>query len=266
MSVLGPIARNIPDLAMLLSVQAGYDARVPLSIAGGAGPFQFRSDCKLGGKRIAWSGDFRGSVPHEPGVLDVCMRALKVFESMGCTVEEAQPDYSIDAVWQAFLKLRAWQTGASLLAYYHDPKKRALLKPEAIFEVESGLKLTAFDIAGALAVRTAWYQAVRQFFEKYDYFIVPTAQMFPFDVNLHWPREIAGKAMATYHEWMKGVVSITMSGCPALAVPAGFSQEGLPIGMQIVAPIHAEAACLELAHAYDTATCWSTKTLPALLG
>jgi amidase len=266
MSVLGPMARNIPDLAMLLSVQAGYDARVPLSITGGAGAFQFRSDCKLEGKRIAWSGDFRGSVPYEPGVLDVCTRALKVFESMGCTVEEAQPDYSIDAVWQAFLKLRAWQTGASLLAYYHDPKKRALLKPEAIFEVEGGLKLTAFDIAGALAVRTAWYQALRQFFEKYDYFIVPTAQVFPFDANLHWPREIAGKAMATYHEWMKGVVSITMSGCPALAVPAGFSHEGLPIGMQIVAPIHAEAACLELAHAYDTATGWSTKTLPALLG
>jgi amidase len=266
MSVLGPMARNIPDLAMLLSVQAGYDARVPLSVTEGAGALEIRLDSNLAGKRIAWSGDFRGSLPFESGVLDVCTRALNVFESMGCTVEEAQPDYPIDAVWQAFLKLRAWQIGASLLAYYHDPKKRALLKPEAIFEVESGLKLTAFDIAGALAVRTAWYQAVRQFFEKYDYFIVPTAQLFPFDANSHWPREIAGKAMATYHEWMKGVVSITMSGCPALAVPAGFSNQGLPIGMQIVAPIHAEGACLELAHAYDTATGWSTKRLPALLG
>jgi len=266
MSVLGPMARNIPDLAMLLSVQAGYDARVPLSKVDGASVFQQRLESELKGKRIAWSGDFRGAVPFERGVLDVCSRALGAFESMGCIVEEAQPDYSIEAVWRAFLKLRAWQTGAGLLAYYHDPKNRALLKPEAIFEVESALKLSAFDIAGALAVRTAWYQAVRQFFEKYDYFIVPTAQLFPFDANLHWPREVAGKAMATYHEWMKGVVSITMSGCPALAVPAGFGNEGLPIGMQIVAPIHAEAACLQLAHAYDTATGWSTKRLPALLG
>jgi amidase len=185
---------------------------------------------------------------------------------MGCFVEEAQPDYSIDAVWRAWLTLRAWQSGGSLLADYNDPKKRALLKPEAIFEVESGLKLTAFDISAASAVRTEWYQAVRQFFEKYDYFIVPTAQLFPFDINLHWPQEIAGKRMETYHEWMKGVLPITMSGCPALAVPAGFGHGGLPIGIQIVAPIHAELACLQLAHGYDTATSWSTQRLPGLLG
>jgi amidase len=266
MSVVGPMARNVPDLAMMLSVQAGYDARTPLSTTGDGTVFQRRLESDLKGKRIAWSGDFRGYLPFEPGVLDVCVRALKVFESMGCIVEEAQPEYSIDSVWRAFLTLRAWQSGAGLLAYYNDPKKRALLKPEAVFEVESGLKLTAFDITGALAVRTAWYQAVRQFFGKYDYFVVPTAQLFPFDVNLHWPQEIAGVKMQTYHEWMKGVLPITMSGCPALAVPAGFGNAGLPIGLQIVAPIHAEAACLRLAYGYDTATSWSTKRLPGLLG
>ena len=266
MSVVGPMARNVPDLAMLLSVQAGYDARTPLSTRGDRGVFQRRLESDLKGKRIAWSGDFKGHLPYEPGVLDVCTRALKVFESMGCVVEEAQPDYSIDAVWRAWLTLRAWQTGGSLLTCYNDPKKRALLKPEAIFEVESGLKLTAFEISAASAVRTAWYQAVRQFFEKYDYFIVPTAQLFPFDVNLHWPREIAGEKMQTYHEWMKVVLPITMSGCPALAVPAGFGNGGLPIGIQIVGPIHAELACLQLAYGYDTATSWSTKRLPGLLG
>lgn len=265
MSVVGPMARNVPDLAMLLSVQAGYDARTPLSTRGDRGVFQRRLESDLKGKRIAWSGDFKGHLPYEPGVLDVCTRALKVFESMGCVVEEAQPDYSIDAVWRAWLTLRAWQTGGSLLTCYNDPKKRALLKPEAIFEVESGLKLTAFEISAASAVRTAWYQAVRQFFEKYDYFIVPTAQLFPFDVNLHWPREIAGEKMQTYHEWMKVVLPITMSGCPALAVPAGFGNGGLPIGIQIVGPIHAELACLQLAYGYDTATSWSTKRLPGLL-
>jgi amidase len=266
MSVVGPMARNVPDLAMLLSIQAGYDARVPLSTRGDRGVFQRRLESDLKGKRIAWSGDFKGHLPFEPGVLDVCTRALKVFESMGCVVEEAQPDYSIDAVWRAWLTLRAWQSGGSLLTYYNDPKKRALLKPEAILEVENGLKLTAFEISAASAVRTAWYQAVRQFFEKYDYFIVPTAQLFAFDVNLHWPREIAGKKMETYHEWMKVVLPITMSGCPALAVPAGFGNGGLPIGIQIVGPIHAELACLQLAYGYDTATSWSTKRLPGLLG
>jgi len=185
---------------------------------------------------------------------------------MGCIVEQAQPDYSLDAVWRAWLTLRAWQAGTNLLTYYNHPSQRALLKLEAIFEIESGLKLTAFDISAALSVRTAWYQAVREFFEKYDYFIVPTAQLFPFDVDLDWPHEIAGKKMETYHEWMKCVLPITMSGCPALAVPAGFGNEGLPIGIQIVGPLHSEVACLQLAYAYDTATRWSTTRLPRLLG
>jgi amidase len=266
MSVVGPMARNIPDLAMLLSVQAGYDSRVPQSSVGDGSVFQRRLESDLKHKRIAWSGDFRGYLPFEPGVLDVCRNALKVFEAMGCTVEEAQPDYSIDSVWRAWLTLRAWQSGGGLLAYYKDPRKRALLKPEAIFEVESGLKLTAFDVSAATAVRTEWYQAVRRFFETYDYFIVPTAQLFPFDVNLHWPHEIAGIKMETYHEWMKCVLPITMSGCPALAAPAGFGNGGLPVGIQIVGPMHSELSCLQLAFGYDTATSWSSKHLPALLG
>ena len=97
--------------------------------------------------------------------------------------------------WRAWLRLRAWQSGGSLLAYYNDPEKRALLKPEAVFEVESGLKLTAFEITAASVVRAEWYHAVQRFFEKYDFFIVPTAQLFPFDVDTHWPQEIAGKKM-----------------------------------------------------------------------
>jgi amidase len=266
MSVAGPMARNVPDLAMLLSVQAGYDARAPMSTIGDGSLFRRPLESDIKGKRIAWSGNYRGNLPFEPGVLDVCKGAMKVFESMGCIVEETQPDYPIDDVWRAWLKLRAWLSGGSLLGYYNDPARRALLKPEAIFEVESGLKLSAFDISAASAVRSEWYQSVRRFFEKYDYFVLPTAQLFPFDVNLHWPQEIAGRKMETYHEWMKGVLPITMSGCPALAAPAGFSDHGLPIGIQIVAPLHSELACLQLAHAYDTATSWSTRRLPGLLG
>ena len=266
MGVIGPMGRNVADLAMLLAVQAGYDDRVPLSMSGDGSCFRANLEKDFKGKRIAWTSDFRGYLPYEPAVLEVCKSALKVFEAMGCMVEEAQPDFPIDSVWRAGLKLRAWQSGAPLLAYYNDPGKRALLKPEAIFEIESGQKLTAFDIAAASAVRTEWYQAVRRFFETFDYFIAPTAQLFPFDVNLHWPQEIAGKKMETYHEWMKGVLPITMSGCPALAVPAGFSDQGLPIGIQIVGPNRAELSCLQLAYGYDLATHWVTKRPPPLLG
>ena len=265
MGVPGPMARNVADLAMLLSVQAGYDARAPLSMPGEGSRFR----CLLGrdfkGVRIAWVGDFKGYLPFEPGVLDVCKGALKTFEAMGCIIEEAQPDYPIEAMWRAWLTLRAWQSGSALLPYYNDPAKRALLKPEAIFEIESGLKLSAFDITAASVVRTEWYQSVRRFFETYDYFILPTAQVFPFDAAVHWPKEIAGRTMQTYHEWMKGVLPVTMSGCPALAAPAGFNDAGLPIGIQIVGPNQAELACLQLAAAYDAATGWAARRPPPLL-
>ncbi len=266
MGVGGPMARNVADLALLLSVQAGYDARAPLSLEGDGTIFRGPLAADLRGKRIAWVGDYGGHVPYEPGVLDVCMAALKVFESFGCVVEEAQPDYPIEAVWHAFVRLRAWQTGGTLLAFYNDPAKRALMKPEAIYEVESGFKLSAYDITAASAVRSEWYHAVRRFFERYDYFIVPTAQLFPFDIDTLWPREIAGRKMETYHEWMKGVLPVTMAGSPALAVPAGFGERGLPIGIQIVGPNHAELACLQLAYAYDTATNWAARRPPPLLG
>jgi len=266
MGVLGPMARNVRDLAMLLSVQAGYDDRVPLSMTGDASLFRADLERDFKGVRIAWLRDFNGEVPYEPGVLELCERALKTFEAIGCVVEVAQPDYSIEAVWQAWLRLRAWQNGGALLAYYNDPSKRAMMKPEAIFEVESGLKLSAFDITAASAVRTEWYLAVRRFFKKYDFLIAPTAQLFPFDANLDWPKEIGGRKMQTYHEWMKGVLPITMAGCPALAAPAGFNVEGLPIGIQIVARNHDERSCLELAHAYEIAANQVCKRLPPLLG
>jgi amidase len=265
MGVLGPMARNVPDLAMLLSVQAGYDKRVPLSMDVGGAQFQGRLDRDFKNTRIAWAGDFNGRIPYEPGVLEVCQAALKNFEAIGCVVEEAHPEFPIDDVWSAWLRLRAWQTGGALLALYNDPAKRALLKPEAVYEVESGLKLSAFDITTASAVRTEWYHAVRRFFETYDYFIAPTAQLFPFEAELDWPKEIAGQKMKTYHEWMKGALPITMAGCPALAAPAGFNKQGLPIGIQIAAPNHAERSCLEFAHAYDLATNWVTKRPPPLI-
>ena len=218
--VTGPMARNVTDLALLLSVQAGYDPRAPLSMDGDGAIFQAPLEKAFKGKRIAWAGDFKGFTPYEPGVLDVCKTALKVFENFGCVVEEAQPDYPLDAVWRAVLCIRGWQQGGAILGFYNDPAKRALLKPEAIYEIETGLKLSAYDITAASAVRSEWYQAVRRFFERYDYYIVPTAQVFPFDADLHWPQDIAGQKMETYHECRKAVLIIYMSGCPALAVPA----------------------------------------------
>ena len=265
MGVVGPMARNVSDLAMLLSVQAGYDARAPLSLEGDGAAFTQRLDRDFKGRRIAWGRDFNGHTPCEPGVLELCARAVRTFESLGCIVEEAVPEFDIESVWQALIALRGWQQGGSMLAYYHDPAKRALLKPEAIYEVETGLRQSAFDITAASVIRSAWSEAVRRFFERYDYFIVPTAQVFPFGIQEHWPREIAGHAMQTYPEWMKATLLVTMSGCPALAAPAGVDGRGLPMGIQIVAPVHHELDCLQLAYAYEAAAGASITPWPHLL-
>lgn len=265
MGVPGPMARNVPDLAMLLSVQAGHDARMPLSNRQSPAPFTepLRHDFK--GTRIAFGGNYGGYLPLEPGILELCRSALKAFEALGCTVEEAWPDYPVERVWQNWRTLRAWQAGSALKDLYKDPAKRALMKPEAQFEVESGQKLSAYEIFDATAVRTAWYQAVRSFFERYDYFLLPSGQVFAFDATVDWPKSIAGKTMDTYHRWMEVMIPVTMSSCPALTVPVGFNERGLSMGMQIVGPNHGELACLQLAHAYDQATQWVTKRPPPLL-
>jgi amidase len=264
MSVNGPMARNITDLALLLSVQAGYDARSALSMDGDGQLFRQHFEKDYKGKRIAWGGDLSGALPCEPGLLDVCKAATKTFEGLGCHVDDAHPDFDFDALWQAAIRLRSWSEGSGLLAYYQDPAKRALLKPEAIFEVETGAKLSAYDIMTDTVLRTDWYQVVRRFFERYDFLILPTAQTFPFPVDLHWPQTIAGKTMQTYHEWMKGNLLVTMSGCPSLAVPAGFNPQGLPIGIQIIAANRHEVDLLSLGYAYEAATNWTHTRPPSL--
>ena len=264
MSALGPMARSVEDLALLLSVQAGYDARSPLSLPGDGAVYRRNVDAPVKGRRIGWLGDFDSQIPHEPEVLEVCRTALKAFEAIGCVVEEAKIDMPVEPAWQAMIKLRGWQQSAAFIADYRDPARRALLKPEAVFEAETGLSLGAFDLNAASEVRTAWYMAVKKQFERYDHLVLPSAQLFPFPVEERWPSTIAGRAMRTYHEWMQAALLVTLSGCPSLAVPAGFGASGLPIGLQIVAPNRGEVACLQLAKAYEAATRWTDKRPPQI--
>jgi len=265
LSVNGPMARNVSDLAMLLSVQAGFDPRAPLSNRQDPGQFAQPLQRDFKGTRIAWLGDLGGYLPYDAGLLDLCKSAFNVFEMLGCMVEEAKPDFDHARVWTNWTKLRAWQSGSSLIPYYSDPAKRALLKPEAQFEAETWLKLTQTELLEAMQVRTAWYQAVRRFMETYEYMIIPSAQVFPWDAKIPWPKEIAGRTMDSYYKWMDAQVQITMSGLPALNVPVGFNRDGLPMGMQIVGRHQAEFSCLQLAYAYDIATGWVEKRKPALL-
>jgi amidase len=265
MAVHGPMARTVPDLAMLLSVIAGYDARAPLSLHEDPAAFAQPLNRDFAGARIGWLGDFGGYLPFDLGVLELCQSTLKVFEELGCNVDEVVPDYPLERVWQSCLTLRSWMVASRYRDLYNDPARRALIKPEAQWEIERGLNITGLEIANALAVRTAWYRIVRALFERYDFLIAPSGQVFPFGATVHWPKEVGGRTMDTYHRWMEVMIPITMSGCPALSVPAGFSEAGLPMGIQIVGSNHGEMDCLQLAYAYDQATRWVTRRLPACL-
>lgn len=267
MSMPGPMARTVTDLALLLSVQAGYDPRVPLSIHEDPAQFAIPLEGQVKGKRIAWGGDLLARImPFEAGVLELCRGALTTFEQLGCVVEDAAPEFPVEQLFASLQVLRAWQLGHLLIDLYKDPAKRGQLSAEAHFEVETYLRLSAADVAVAGGVRSAWYQAVRRFFATYDYFALPSAQVFPFDAKTNYPKEIAGRpTIDAYYRWMEAMVPVTMAGCPAVNVPAGFTDAGLPMGIQIMGPNHAEQACLELAHAYDIATRWVERRLPPML-
>ncbi|MGH6627677.1 MAG: amidase, partial [Burkholderiaceae bacterium] len=254
LSVCGPMARNIPDLALLLSVQAGFDARLPLTRQQDPAAFTATLERDFRGTRIGWLGDLDGHLPMEPGLLAPCEQALKGFETIGCEVEPVLPAFDFERLWRAWIDLRSFTVAGNNANLYADPALRAQLKPEAVWEIERGLALSGPDVFRATRDRSAWYQVVRALFERYDYLVLPATQVFPFDAALHWPATIAGHEMDSYHRWMQAVVPATMAGLPALGAPAGFSAAGLPAGLQIIGPAQADRAVLQIGHAYDQAS------------
>ncbi|MES2257503.1 MAG: amidase [Pseudomonadota bacterium] len=260
----GPMARTVTDLAMLLSVQAGYDERTPLSIKEDPAIFRGSLERDFKGARIGWMGDFNGYLPMEAGVMDLSEAALKHFAAIGAKVEAVQPKFAMERLWKTWLTLRGFVIAGIAGGMYANPQLRRQMKPEAIWEIESGLKLSGADIYQASIDRSAWYEALRQLFQEHDYLVLPAAQVFPFDAALDWPKSIAGKPMDTYHRWMEVVAPGTLAGLPVISVPAGFGPTGLPMGLQIIGKAQGELALLQLAHAYEQ-VCGYTARRPALL-
>ncbi len=255
----GPMGRSVADVAMLLSVQAGYDPRVPLSLADDPASFAKPLARDPEGVRVGWLGDLDRYLPMEDGVLDLCRQALRSLQSTGCIVDEAKLGFAPERLWSMWLTLRSAVVAGGRWADYSDPARRPLLKPEARWEVENDLKASAIDVYQASVERTAWYQHTLALFERYDFLALPTAQVFPFDVNTHWPKEVAGRAMDTYHRWMEVVIGPTLAGLPAISVPVGFSANGLPMGMQLIGRPRGDFELLQLAHAYEQATDWAKR-------
>ncbi len=249
----GPMGRTVRDVAMLLDVQAGYDARVPLSLDSEAS-FAASLDGAGGAKaRIGWLGDLAGYLPMEPGILECCEEGLRRLQDIGCAVEPTPPNFAPEAVWQAWLAWRQWLVAARIAPHLVDPRNRAQIKPEALWEHDQAANLSGARTLGASAQRSTFYRQMLAHFDRFDVLALPTAQVWPFDADLRWPTHVAGRAMDTYHRWMEVVIYATFAGLPCISVPVGFGPTGLPMGMQLIGRPRGDRALLRLAHAYEAA-------------
>ncbi|TDR53299.1 amidase [Halomonas ventosae] len=249
----GPMARNVDDLQRLLATQAGHEPRSPLTLTDDPSRLLETLGSNQKGTRIGWLKDWDGELPMEEGVIDLCEDALRIFEHIGCEVENAPPPMAMSRIWESWTKLRQWAISGNLADLYNDTSKRKLLKPEAQWEIREGLSLSAHEIHKASVARSHWYSTLHQQFKDYDFLVLPSAQCFPFPATTPWPSEISGREMDTYHRWMQVVVPGSLSGCPILNMPAGFSSKGLPMGIQVIAPHRSELSLLKLAKAYEEA-------------
>jgi amidase len=257
-AVSGPMARNVPDLALLLSAMAGPDPRCPISISEPGAPFRASLERSFKGVRVAWFKDM-GGIPFDRRVLAAVNSQRRVFETLGCIVEEAEPDWTGGLA--AYDTLRAWGYASSQADNIR--LHRDLVKDTIQWEAERGSKLTALDIAHAHTLRSKAWDNMRLFQEKYEYFIAPTSQLPPFDVTQPYPTEVAGVKMSTYIEWMKSCMMISALENPSISMPCGFTPEGLPIGLQIVGRHRDEWSVLQLAYAFEQATP-GTRRRPAI--
>ena len=247
-SVLGPMARSVDDCAYFLSAMAGPDERAPLSIHEDGARFVRPLKSSLKGMKVAFFKDL-GGVAFDQRIVEVIHERVKVFESLGCSVEQAEPDFS--GADEAFRVLRALsfhrQHAATAERY------RSQIKETVLEEVDRGARLTGAEVTRADALGSALYQRVGEFFGKYDFFVLPTSQVPPFDIAQPYVKEIEGQEMKNYIDWMRSCYYISVLHNPAISVPAGFTPEGLPVGLQIVGRHHDDWGVLQIAHAFEVA-------------
>ncbi|MGD1098223.1 MAG: amidase [Bryobacteraceae bacterium] len=258
LSVLGPMARSVPDAALFLSVMAGPDPRCPISISEPGSRFAEPLDRNFKDVHVAWFKNL-GGIPFDSHILEAVHRQRKTFEQLGCIVEEAEPD--LTGADEAYNTLRAWGYAAD--HGEHVRNFRELVKDAIVWEVERGLKLNAADMIKAQAIHTQVWHGMRIFQQKYEYFILPSTQVPPFDLNQKYVTEVGGVKMQSYIDWMKCCYLISILENPSISVPCGLTPEGLPVGLQIVGRHRDEWGVLQMAHAFEQAT-KSVRRRPAI--
>ena len=249
LSVAGPMARTVQDLSLQLSVVAGPDARVPMALPESGEHFLNTLTKDFRGTKLAWSPDL-GGYPIEPTIIEKLEQQIQIFGDLGCKIEENSPDLKdADEIFQIF---RAYQ-----FAFEHKThleNHRDQLKETIVWNTESGLKLLATEIADAEYKKSMLHQRIMEFMDEYDFMVCPVTSVWPFSIEQEYISEINGVSLNNYIEWMAPCYAITVTGLPAISVPAGFSKDGLPLGLQIVGKYRDDFHVLQIANAFEKAT------------
>lgn len=245
-SVAGPMARNVSDVALLLDAMVGHHPRDPISLPRTTTSYIDAVKSRTKPKKVAFSRDL-GVTPVDPAVADICEKAAKRFEQLGCIVEEAHPDFSdVQDIFQTWRAMSFYVGKKSLLDTNKD-----LLKPEVVWNIEQAAEITVDDFARVELARARYLDRAVTFFEEYDLLLSPATIVPPYPVEQRFVAELGEHKFSNYVEWLSIAYAITITGHPALSVPAGFTKDGLPVGLQIVGGPRGEANLLSAANLYE---------------
>lgn len=252
-SVAGPMARTVEDLSLQLSVLAGPDPRCPMSLPESGEQFLNPLMKDLRGAKLAWSPDL-GGYPIDPTIVEQLENQIQIFSDMGCKIENASPNLT-DAD-EIFETIRAYQFAFEHKSHLENHRNK--LKETVIWNTESGLKLSGTDIAEAENKRGMLHKRIVDFMDDYDFLLCPVTSVWPFSIDQEYISEINGVSLKNYIEWMAPCYAITVTGLPAISIPAGFSKDGLPLGLQIVGKYREDFQVLQIARAFENATKFSS--------
>lgn len=257
MSVPGPMARTVQDVALAMAAMSGPDDRSPISLEAPGEMFLNPLARSFKGCKIAFSANL-GGLPVEPEVAKVIESTRAVFQDLGCEVINDEPN--ISEADEIFMLWRAWRTELRITPLLKE--HRAQIKDTVIWNAEQGLPITGPQLVRAEAKRTELYHRMREFFKKYDFLVLPVSQVAPFSIDQEYPAEINGVKMNTYIDWQKSAYHISALGNPAISVPAGFTGDHLPVGIQIVGRHRDDFGILQLAYAFEQKTQFAQRRPP----